>query len=161
MSAGTCHQATPNRPDLTRVTGMAQLVGHLFFRAMTSETMHAVDTTGAPQLPEKILGKTQPCLQAAAFGAAGKANAVAILNICNQSTNATIVAATNALQQVVSSALAQIVSYDLADHGGKASLPKNPKDVPWPAPLTSQRVPLATTPLVTLPPLSFSMVEMG
>ena len=121
MSTGTCHQATPNRPDLARVTGMAQLVGHLFLRAMASETMHAVNTTGAPQLPEKILGETQPCLQAAAFvGAADKTNTVAILNICNQSIDAAIVAATNASQQVASFALARTVSYDLADHGGKA-----------------------------------------
>ena len=160
MSAGTCHAATSNRPDLARVTGMAQLVGHLFLRAMASETMHAVNTTGSPQLPEQILGETQPCLQAAAFGASGKSNAVAILNICDKSINATIVSTTSALQQVASFALAQIVSYDLADHGGKAPLPKNPKDVPWLAPLTGKRTPLAT-PLVTLPPLSFSMVEMG
>ena len=160
MSAGTCHAATSNRPDLARVTGMAQLVGHLFLRAMASETMHAVNTTGSPQLPEQILGETQPCLQAAAFGASGKSNAVAILNICDKSINATIVSTTSALQQVASFALAQIVSYDLADYGGKAPLPKNPKDVPWPAPLTGKRTPLAI-PLVTLPPLSFSMVEMG
>ena len=139
---------------------MAQLVGHLFLRAMASETMHAVNTTGAPQLQEKILGETQPCLQAAAFGAADKTNTVAILNICNQSIDAAIVAATNASQQVASFALARIVSYDLADHGGKAPLPENPEDVPWPAPLAGKRTSL-TAPLVTLPPLSFSMVEMG
>ena len=139
---------------------MAQLVGHLFIRAMASETMHAVNTTGAPQLQEKILGETEPCLQAAAFGAPEKANAVAVLNICNQSINAATVAATNFPQQVASSALAQIVSYDLTDHGGRAPLPKNPEDFPWPAPLTGKLTPLAT-PLVTIPPLSFSMVEMG
>ena len=71
----------PNRPDLAQVTGPAQLVAHMFSRALAADTMHAVNISQGPALQFTIMGSQQPCLQAAAF-AGGNGTTIAILNIC-------------------------------------------------------------------------------
>ena len=181
MAAGTCHQATPNRPDLARVSGMAQLVSHLFARALASETMHAVNTSGAPLLAApKILGELQPCLQAAAFGSSsgggggGGNMSVAVLNICNHNilvaldttalTDESSAAGKQQQQQSSSSSSSSTVemtAYDLHDRGGKSALPARPDQFPWPAPLTGVRRTEGLLPdALTIAPLSFAIVEL-
>ena len=164
MAAGTAHQATPNRPDLARVSGMAQLVSHLFARALASETMHAVDTSGAPVLtaPE-ILGEQQPCLQAAAFRS-GINTSVAVLNICDQPIVVAIdtgLEENSGKQDAGKTAAVEMTTYDLHDRGGKSALPAQPDEFPWPAPLTGARRTEGLSPnAVPIAPLSFAIVEL-
>ena len=174
MAAGTCHQATPNRPDLARVSGMAQLVSHLFARALASETMHAVNTSGAPLLDAPtILGERQPCLQAAAFGSGGGDGSgggggnmsVAVLNICNHTLLVALDTSVRADKGSAASkqqlSAVQMTTYDLHDRGGKSALPAQPDDFPWPAPLTRARRTGGLSPdALAITPLSFAIIEL-
>lgn len=166
MAAGTCHQDAPNRPDLARITGRGQLVAHLFARAVASDSMHPVNVSDEPALraPFNILGESQPCLQAGAFSAAGDggagAMAVAVLNICNHSIEASVEAPPVTGTSGGAFAKARVTSYDLADEGGKAGLPSDPDAFPWPAPLAARSTDAALDAL-TLAALSFSIVDIS
>ena len=139
---------------------MAQLVSHLFARALASETMHAVDSSGAPVLaaPE-ILGEKQPCLQAAAFGS-GINMSVAVLNICDQPIVVAIDTGRGE-QDAGTTATAEMTTYDLHDRGGKSALPAQPDEFPWPAPLTGARRIEGLSPnALPIASLSFTIVEL-
>lgn len=47
----------PTRPDLVQVTDGAQLVAHMFRRALAMETMHPVNFTGGPTVQVSVLGE--------------------------------------------------------------------------------------------------------
>jgi hypothetical protein len=160
----------PNRPDLVQVTGGAQLVAHMFRRALAMETMHPVNFTGGPTVQVLVLGEPQPCLQAAAFLRSGSAHMVlAVLNICNTtipiSLNSSSTSSGKAPTADGSSAVLLVGAttnatvYKFDDRGGKAPLPDDPSVFPWAGPLTG--VVVTGSEALTAEPLSFAIVEVA
>ena len=157
----------PNRPDLVQVTGGAQLVAHMFRRALAMDTMHSVNFTGNPTAQVTMLDEPQPCLQAAAFrtlgsgsvgaeGATSLHTVLVVLNICNTTIPISIDSGGDQTMLAVEPLNATI--YHFEDRGGKAPLPKDPSVFPWPGPLSGT---VATgRDALTARPLSFAIVEM-
>ena len=100
-----------------------------------------------------ILDSPQPCLQAAAFRGLGSEAVFVILNICNSTIAVTL--------DEKNPEPGKAIVYDLLDAGGKASLPVDPNEFPWPAPLTARQVYTPASGVYTASPLSFAIVESG
>lgn len=201
----------PNRPDLALVTGQAQLVAHMFSRALAMATMHPVAFPGGPTMQFPIFDDAQPCLQAAAFlsgnsststasnasnggvrnddatagssssGNAGLQGVIAVLNICNTTIpftvdlnirvhrsaadadglGAPLQPATGSTALPSRAAVVQVaaVEYSLLDKGGKGPLPLNPKEFPWPKPLSGIKHRVAAGDVYTAQPFSFAVLE--
>ena len=151
-----------------QVTGAAQLVVHMFSRALSMDTMHPVNISGNPNMQIPIFGEPQPCLQAAAFR--GAHTVVAMLNICNTTIPVSLKNTTSPTSPTTSDAArsgpekassATATEYSLFDVGGKAPLPADPTAFPWAAPLTATTVeiPPGTT-VYSARPLSFVILEL-
>lgn len=102
----------PNRPDLAQVTGPAQLVAHMFSRALEMDTMHPANISGGPAMQFPILGQEQPCLQAAGF-TGNNSVMIALLNICNTTIPVT-------LEIAVDNAHVTATEYSFLDKGDSA-----------------------------------------
>jgi hypothetical protein len=143
----------PDRPDLAKISGTAQLVSHMAFHALRSETMHPVQSVGCAQ------HGNQPCLQAAAFATAQNSSiALALVNICQR-----LVQARMASRPPPTAASYAWTVYSAKDPGGWGAIPTDPDKLPWDTgPLRPTHTTGATLPMtLTFPPLSFSVLQTG
>uniref|UniRef100_A0A7S2I0D5 Non-reducing end alpha-L-arabinofuranosidase n=1 Tax=Haptolina brevifila TaxID=156173 RepID=A0A7S2I0D5_9EUKA len=139
LAASTVPFFHSNRPDLVTVAGTGQIFSHFSASASRSDTqhMHSVAVDNVPELPFPIVGQSaQPCLQAVAFSDPADDSvslSLSMLNICNQTINATL--------QVAAAQGAKATVYKLTDGGpvdpgplhqnGWAPLPNDPDVLPW------------------------------
>jgi hypothetical protein len=159
MSAGTVAQGHPNSPQKARVTGMGQIVSHVFATALGMATMHPIKISHNPLSPTLILGEQQPCLQGAAFQSATReTTAFVVLNICNVAIAVTLDDGSfqEGSRAMLDKPLAATI-YNLQDRGGKAALPSNPDVFPWAEPLHAATASV-TSSIYTSPPLTLAVI---
>ena len=143
----------PNRPDLAKISGTAQLVSHTAFHALRSETMHPMQSAGCAKHGD------EPCLQAAAFATAqNSSKTLAVVNICQQPVQARM-----ASRPPPEAANYAWTIYSAKDPGGWGAIPTDPDKLPWDTgPLRPTHTTGATLPTtLTFPALSFSVLHTG